>query len=235
MSLDADLLKSSRPDRLQSALARSISSRLKGPGGYYNLGNLLGLSVSLSLQLANALSGPGEGAASVLHNFFFGSPAAVALTLATVIFLIGGEIYRAAWSNGAPPDKRLNRTADLVSAVGATMLSVSLLLMGQTFLALVSGLLIAGGKLGSALTGDDPNEIPLWPLHWPDPLRGAVLVGRIPGLAAVVSGLFAALASGHLIDIVQPATLVVCYLLWIKADVMLINGARAQAIRPLSP
>lgn len=207
----------------------AVQSRMQGPGGYYNLGNVLGLSVALALQLRATSPGDGE-LVDAAYDFFLGSPAAVSLTFATIVFLAGGEIYRAAWTKEPPQAQQLNRAADLVSAIGAVLLSLSLLLMGHTFLAIVSGLLIAGGKLGSAVTGDDPNELPLWPLHWPDPLRGAVLLGRVPGLAAASIDLLArAPHTGISSELLHPATLIVCFLLWIKADLMLVRHARTHS------
>lgn len=211
----------------------AISSRLQGPGGYYNLGNILGLAVALGLQLSAAGNGLGDGVWTTLRGFFAGSPASVSLTACTLVFLVSGEVYRAAWVNGSPPDQRLNRIADLVSAIGAVLLGLSLLLMGQTMLALVSVVLTAGGKLGSAITGDDPRKIPFWPLIWPDPMRAAVLIGRAPGLAAPLMNMISQLSQqGVTGELIQPATLFVCYLLWIKADWMLLDASRRPAPQP---
>lgn len=204
----------------------SVHDRLRGPGGYYNLGNILGLSVALALHVHETRIETGDLTSAAL-DFFLGSPAAVSLTFATIIFLVSGEIYRAAWMDKGPAGQQLKQSADLVSAVGAVMLSLSLLLMGHILLAIASGILVAGGKLGSAVTADDPNELPLWPLHWPDPLRGAVLIGRLPGLAVALADFLVRLSYvGLSQDTLRPATLIVCTLLWIRADLMLVDAAR---------
>jgi hypothetical protein len=112
---------------------------------------------------------------------------------------------------------------------------VSLIFTGQTLLALASGLLIVGGKLGSAVTCDDRSRMPGWRPNWSDPFRTAVLVGRGPGLIA------AALDLGrHLLDqpagsglwpLLSSATLVVCYALWVRADLMLLGSAALDSVR----
>lgn len=207
-------------------LIAPLSERLKGPGGYYNAGNVLGLTVTLATQFAIAAqAGPGSGA-EVIYAYFAGSPSALALTAATLVFLASGEIYHRAWSGRLFPNPALNRTADVLSALGGLALTVSLVLVGQWVLAVASGLLTVGGKLGSAVFCDDRTQLRFWPALWVDPFRAAVLAGRVPGVAAAAIDLgFRMLHwNGSLLALIQPAVLLACYLLWIKADFLLVVG-----------
>jgi hypothetical protein len=210
---------------------RAIAHRLKGPGGFYNAGNLLGLSVALATQFVVAATSTGSSFGDRLYAYFAGSPSSVALTIATTIFLFSGETYHRAWSGRAVPSARLNRAADLLSVAGATALTLSLTFAGQMPLALASGILIVGGKLASAITCDDRSRMHAWPATWRDPFRMAVLVGRVPGLIAATIEV-----TRHLLEeptgvavpaVATSATLIVCYVLWIRADFLLLGPPRA--------
>ena len=78
----------------------AILSRLSGPGGLYNLGDALGFGSGLLI----AYLGWWESASAVDNVFSIGmryvagSPAAVALTIATAIFFGSGEAYHRAWA-----------------------------------------------------------------------------------------------------------------------------------------
>ena len=213
--------------------AAAICARMRGPGGYYNAGNLLGFSVSLGLQLAAAPQGSVRTSTEILYGFVAGSPSALAFTMATVIFLVSGEVYHRAWRDDGNADAGLTRLADILSAVGGLALTISLIFLGQALLAVVSGLLIVLGKLGSAGFGDNAR-LPLWPAAWPDPFRSAVLAGRAPGIAAVgldLAGRIGGVADGGaLTSLIQPMVLIVCYLLWINADLLLVDGARVPRL-----
>ena len=207
-----------------------LADRLRGPGGYYNAGNLLGLIVALATQFAVAAqAGAPRSGLDILVGYFVGSPSAVTLTVATVIFLVGGEVYHRAWVGRGAADPALNQIGDVLSAIGATALTVSLMFLGQWLLAVASGLLVVGGKLGSALLCDDRTRLGFWPVGWVDPFRGAVLAGRLPGIAAAGLDLGFRLLhyQGSVAPLVQGAVLIVCYLLWMKADLLLVIGARA--------
>lgn len=208
-----------RRDPASRRVTAEILTRLNGPGGYYNVGNLIGLCSGLALQFA-VTAASGRSGADIVVAYFVGSPATLALTIATLIFLVSGEMYHRAWRGGGPPDARLNRLADLLSAAGAVALAISLLLLGQPLLALFTGLLTVFGKLGSAVL--DPASVPLWPAGWPDPFRTTVLVGRFPAVAAAVLGLWRGLDTGNWIG---PAVLVLCNLLWMRADYLLFAGS----------
>lgn len=222
----------SKPRRLprQAGLINALAARLQGPGGYYNVGNVLGLVTALGLQFASA-AGSGKSGTDLLVGYFAGSPQALAFTVATLIFLVGGEVYYRAWKDGAGPDLRLNRLGDLLSAAGGAALSVSLLLLGQPLLALATGAFVVLGKLGSAVFGDDAVAPPVWPESWPDPFRLAVLVGRVPAISAAGLDLLQQFGSGApTIALVQPAVLIVCHVLWVKADLLLLGGGKRAAM-----
>jgi hypothetical protein len=213
---------------------KPLTDRLRGPGGYYNVGNVLGLVMSLATQFA--LAAPASGTRSgldILVGYFAGSPSAVALTAATIVFLVSGEMYHRAWVGRAVPDPAINAFADVLSAIGCLALTISLIFLDQWFLAIASGLLSVGGKLGSALFGDDSARLGFWPTAWVDPFRAAVLVGRAPAVAAAGFDLGFRLfnwTGGSVWTLAQPIVLLLCYMLWIKADLLLVIGARATTI-----
>jgi hypothetical protein len=201
---------------------REILDRLRGPGGYYNAGNLLGLATGIAVQLAQA---PGEmSAAGAVANYLTGDISGVMLTIATLVFMLSGEAYHRAWANGFPPDPALNRLGDLTSGIGALALGVGLLMLGQPILAATSGLLHAFGKFGSAL--HRPNAASLYDWQWI--FRAVVIESRVPAILAALielARLAPGLAEGApLIPLVTPAALLICYLIWTKADILLLKG-----------
>ncbi len=210
----------------KSSVRSAIAPRLKGPGGYYNMGNLLGLVAGTAVQILHAAGdGPIGLSQSVRVTLeqFAGSPSAVALSLAMLVFFWSGEIYHRAWSNGSPPDVRLNRLGDVLSGVGAIFLGVGLLITGQPLLAATAGLLHAIGKFGSAWAG--PISTRLWPPTWPDLWRSLVLASRIPALLAALISLVAEASDNSAgTALITPVTLIMCYLLWIRADLLLFGS-----------
>ncbi len=207
-------------------LRASIASRLQGPGGYYNMGNLLGLVAGTAVQIIHAAEvgpiGPLQSARITLAQFG-GSSEAVFLSLAMLVFFWSGEVYHRAWTRGFPPDERLNRRGDWLSGFGAIALGTGLMITGQPFLAATAGLLHAIGKFGSALSV--PGAVASWPAAWPDLWRSLVLASRVPALLAAAISLATAFATGPVgADLITPATLIACCLLWIKADLMLFGG-----------
>jgi hypothetical protein len=212
----------------QTGFLAELCARTRGPGGLYNAGNVLGLVTAIGLQFATA--GSAADGAGTLLSHFAGSPQALAFSIATVVFLFSGEIYHRAWRGRQTPDRRLNRLGDLLSAIGGAALATSLLLLGQPLLALVTGVLIVLGKLGSALFGDDAVASSIWPDTWPDPFRAAVLAGRAPAVAAALLDLGQQIgAASPALAMVQPAVLIACHVLWIKADLLLLDGGRKLA------
>lgn len=204
---------------LPLSTARGLLARVRGPGGLYNLGNVLGLASGVALALAAA---PGRSSARVVADYFAGSASAVAITTAMIVFLLGGEAYHRAWAHGAPPDVGLNRLGDRLSGVGALALFVGLLLVGEVVLALASGLLHAAGKFGSAL--DSPFTDRLKRLR-PDPFRSMVLASRLPAILLLGIATAQALAGpASAPAVLGPASLLACYLIWARADLLLFRS-----------
>jgi hypothetical protein len=212
--------------------AAAVAARLRGPGGYYNVGNVIGLSVSLGLQLVSVPEGSVRTIADILYGYLVGSPSAGAFTASMVVFVVSGEMYHRAWRSGSPPDQSLNRLADILSAAGALLLAISLIYIGQWQLAVAYGLLMVAGKLGTAILGDNSVGPPLWHAAWPDPFRIIVLVARLPAVMAPVADLVRQLTGASdnlsLVLLIQPAVLILCQLLWVKADLLLLSAARSQ-------
>jgi hypothetical protein len=209
-----------------------IAARMRGPGGYYNAGNLIGFATSIGLQLATAADARRPGVEALI-DYLAGSPTAIGFTAATTIFLVGGEVYYRAWMGRSVPDPALNRTGDLLSALGALVLTYSLMQLGQPLLAGISGVLLVLGKLGNALFGDGVR-IPGWPMTWGDPFRVAVVLGRVPAIGAIlidVAMQIEATIDGRFAgpQLLQSAVLLLCHLLWIKADLMLLSPAPRTA------
>ena len=207
----------------------SLRSRLTGPGGYYNIGNAIGLLMGLGLQgAAIAGDGGGTGSSATLH-YFSGTGSSIALTLATLIFLTSGEIYHRAWARSGAPDPALNRLGDLLSGVGALALGVALFMIGEPILAATAGVMHAAGKFGSAFHRSEHAPLAVWPAGWPDLFRSLVLISRLPAGAAACWELFGArsyaASSMDFVNVAEAATLLVCTLLWAKADLLLFNKA----------
>ena len=200
-----------------------------GPGGLYNVGNVIALATGVGVQVA-AASGGGRDASDAivegLRAYLLGSPGATALTLAILIFIVAGEMYRRAWSNGLPPNRILNRRGDLLSAGAAIVLTIALATFGDIILALASGLLLAAGKLGSALVPE--NVAAAEPGPWPRRFRLLVIASRVPALASLAiqsAVLFTShdtAPGGSLV--LTPVTLV-CFVLWTRADMLLMRSS----------
>jgi hypothetical protein len=201
---------------------REILARMRGPGGYYNTGNLLGLATGIVLQFAHAPDG--TSAAGAVGDYLAGDVSAVMLTIATLVFMASGEAYHRAWANGCPPDPALNRLGDFSSGVGAMALGAGLLMLGLPILAATSGLLHAFGKFGSALHRPDPASS----YDWPWIFRAVVIESRVPAILAALielARLLPGLADGGpLTPLVTPAALLICYLVWTRADFLLLKA-----------
>ncbi len=210
----------SKRTRLSEIIPRAMRFRLKGPGGLYNIGNVLGLGAGLGLQIA---AGAGQSDTSALITFFAGSRSAVALTTANLVFLWSGEIYFRAWAQGAPPNPALNRSGDILSGYGALILGLGLFLTGQHMLALFSGALHALGKFGSAWL----RRPAFWPEAWPDFYRTAVLASRIPAIGVALIGLGAWQTASSLSVLLAWSALLGSYVLWASADLLLFRASPA--------
>lgn len=203
-------------------LRREILDRLKGPGGYYNLGNAIGLAAGIGAQLSQAPEN--MSAAGAVSAYLAGDVSAVMMTLAALIFMASGEAYHRAWAHGSPPNAALNRLGDFSSGIGALALGIGLLMLGQPILAATSGLLHAFGKFGSALYS--PRRASA--CDWPWIFRAVVIESRVPAVFAALlelSRLAPALPQGgQIAPAITAAALLVCYLLWTKADLMLLKS-----------
>ena len=211
-------------DALHGTL-RQTGQRLTGPGGYYNLGNAFGLTMGIAMQASAAGSGM-HSTADAAMTYLAGNAAAMALTAGTMVFFWSGEMYHRAWANGAPPNPVLNRRGDLSSGVGALILFVALLSLGHVMLAVTAGLLHALGKFGS---GWKWRPLPGWRPEWPDFFRTLVLASRAPAILATSLDLMRVAATA---DAATPASvwmtplsLLVCYLVWCKADLILFRAS----------
>jgi hypothetical protein len=212
----SDRIFQTAPSWPRSPRREALAARLSGPGGFYNLGNLIGLVSGLALQIGVAAGGAGEAVAQYLA----GSAAALFLTAATLVFMVSGEAYHRAWEHGFPPVKTLNISGDFLSGIGALALGAALLMLGQPLLAATSGLLHAFGKFGSALYRPNAAEAP----DWPRIFRILVVASRVPAILAALLELGYVMPRGDATAAVMPATLLICYALWARADVMLMKG-----------
>lgn len=209
----ADVLEKVPPGlRLQ----KFVVARCLGPGGLYNLGNVIGLSAGLGLQLAHA---GGQSVSQMVLSYFTGSPQALCMTVATLIFMLSGEAYHRAWDNGSVPSQRLIWWGDFLSGIGALWLGAALFLLGHPWLAATAGLLHAAGKFGSALYKQHAGTA----FNWPVLFRRLVLASRVPAIAASGFEFGVAAARGVPLAILAPATLLGCYLLWAQADILLME------------
>lgn len=213
--------------RPQSGMLAPIRARMAGPGGYYNIGNVIALTAGLTLQVA-ALSTEG-GVLQVIVGYLVGSPGSTALTIAILIFMISGEFYHRAWAAGTEPDVHLTRLGDLSSAIGAAVLTIALALFGDVFMAIISGTLLAGGKLASGICR--PGVTSRTGLKWQNRFRWAVFISRAPAIAALTVQFYRVVsgnpATASLPDILMPVVMVICYFIWARADYLLLRPGGA--------
>jgi hypothetical protein len=213
-----------------SDTAEFIRVRIKGPGGLYNAGNILGLIAGLTVAIDRAPEGVGLASSSrALGHFFAGSPAAVSLTAATLVFLWSGEHYHRAWRHGYPPDAALNRMGDLSSGIGAVALGVGLSLLANPILAASSGFLHAAGKLGSAFGPQGERVLAGRSFKADNVYRCSVAASRIPAIVVTLSQLSEILftqTAGTEGQCLLLITMLICYALWATADIALMQGVR---------
>lgn len=209
----------------------AVLARMRGPGGLYNLGNIIGLSSGIFFALWSAPRGETSGSFDALIAHLIGNPGNAALTIAMLLFIWSGEYYhKAAHAPAAMLDYTLRR-ADMLSGIAAIFLSVSLVSSGNVMLALASSVLLAGGKFGSAVYSKKG-----WPVMvattWPgtttrwrsqaDVFRFAVILSRVPAVAALTVAIIGGVGHPVLTSGVLEATiLLLCYVLWTKADLLL--------------
>lgn len=222
------------PVTAPSLWSQGLRLRMQGPGGYYNLGNALGLAAGIVFQFIAAHGEAGASAVDIVRQYLVGSPGATALSVSMIMFFVSGEMYHRALATCSEPDVVMLRRADFLSGVAALVLAVALVLFGSLWLALVSTVLLAGGKLGNALSPDGrwPVRIELLSLggtklrrEW-DLYRLAPLLSRAPAITAILIEITRLLAVGPpdiALPLAQSAVLLVCYLLWARADLLLLR------------
>ncbi len=203
-----------------------MASRISDPGILYNLGNSLGFIVGLGVALSADVSG--NDTATIWHQaikHIAGSPPATALTAATFVFFWGGLVYTKAWSNGAPPEPKLNRLGDVLSGIGAILLGAGLVMVGDLWLAASAGVLHAAGKFGSALGGTATWRGSLVQIRIADLCKDLVLISRVP---AVLVGAIAfsreIVALESLPGLLLSLSFMTCCLIWAAADWMLLSS-----------
>ena len=213
-----------------------LLGRLKGPGGVYNLGNALGFSAGLLVaflgtpESANSLT----NVLSIGMRYVAGSPAAVALTVASAIFFWSGEVYHKGWSNGYPPDPKLTRRGDLLSGFGAIALGAGLYLLGNPVLAATSGLLHAAGKFGSAFDVRGELSFAGLKMEGGTLCRNIVLISRVPAIIASTADVFSSKAQTDGAFAFISLAMLACYVIWAIADSMLLSrdSAVIRVFRP---
>ncbi len=217
-------------------LSTALLGRCQGPGGCYNLGNLIGLASGVGFSIWGARQLGGSSLASV-WQYFLGDPGATALTLAVILFLIGGELYHRAFVTAPSPQEsdRLLRMADFTSGVAGLLLSIALIWFGDYVMALLSTVLLAGGKFGNALSRNGQWQVRLetvgisgTPVRLGfDAFRVAVPLSRLPAIAGLAAEILRALSEPAFSSGTgQSLILLVCYLLWLRADsLLLLNSA----------
>jgi hypothetical protein len=221
-----------RSPRLR-ALRIALTARMSGPGGAYNIGNLIGLCQGVTAQIfvsgdLNQL--PWAGAPAAISHYLTGNFAAIAMTSATAIFFASGEVYHRAWNGRLKPMEDLNRLGDFLSGLGAVCLGLALFELGHPLLALTSGLLHSVGKFGSACHRPGVQTLNLSAYRL-DPFRTMVLLSRLPAIFAAGTGLCASLFKFEIGHWSTPASLLVCYLLWSWADLLLFRSSHPRAAR----
>jgi hypothetical protein len=202
----------------------AILSRLNGPDGLYNLGNALGFGAGLfeTFLVAKGSRDSFSNALSIGMRYVAGSPATVALAMATTIFFWSGEAYHRAWSNGYPPDQKLTQLGDLSSGFGAIALGAGLYLLSNPILAATSGLLHAAGKFGSALGVRGELSFLGRKIDASALCRNIVLISRVPAIIATTADVFSSKAHDDSAFAFNALALLACYLIWSVADAMLL-------------
>ncbi len=190
-------------DWCQTCVARMFQT----PGSTYNTGNAITLAGSI---LAVASGAGDQSLAEGLVNFFAGNLPATAASLGTLAFFYSGRQYDRAWINGSPPDKTLNDRGHLWSAIGASLIALSLVGLSATSFgmaaAIAGGVLHTAGKLGCLIDPKREDYYKFMPLY-----------SRVPALAALALDLCDPTAG-----LILPTALVVSNVVWARADSMLL-------------
>lgn len=212
--------------------ARSgLGARLRGPGGLYNIGNVLGLASGIMFAVFTASSEKSEAWFRAVMAHLAGNPGNASLTISMMLFIWSGELYHRAYLASQPVSSRLLPRADMISGIASLFLMVSLIHAGNILLAVASTVLLAGGKFGNAFFPETG-----WPLRIIagapgrsaqktfnlDLFRAAVIASRAPAIISLAAAVYFALfTSGSVSEALQTGVLLLCYLLWLKADLLL--------------
>ena len=205
--------------------AHRLAVHLTGPGGLYNIGNAIALSTSLTFSIleTRGSSSLGEALLSYLPN----NPAASWLTVSLVLFIVAGKYYRRAFIAETPrPD--LVRIGDYVSALAGAALAVSLVHLGDVALAIVAGVLLGGGRLGSAPAPGGACRVTLPTARRGaisfDVFRVAVIASRAPTLVLLAIEIARAFTTAVPIGTATfPGIMFGCFLLWLRAGILLMR------------
>ncbi|ABD54949.1 hypothetical protein [Jannaschia sp. CCS1] len=197
-----------------------VAARSKGPGGLYNIGNVVALIggmviQSIAVERHSSLN-------EVVFQYLFGSPAATSLTLAVLIFLASGEVYHRAWSHHGNAALRMVRVGDALSGLAAVVLTVALVQVGDPWLGLTGGVMLIIGKFGTAILPERPDASRRG-AQITKLLRLVVVASRGPSLAALVVTIIVTATDGALAGLAMPLLMVLCYLLWLWADILLLR------------
>lgn len=193
-----------------------INSRMTSPGAIYNLGNGLALAGGTILNLREVWDQSSIGQA--LYTHLIGSPEAAWLTMALILFLISGEIYHQGYQPGAA--RSLVAWGDFVSGIAAITLTVALVLLGDTAVALLAGFMLTLGKLGCAVAAMFHAQEAGGLMRG---LRFMAIASRIPSILALALAVAPVFAGSIPMDaVLLPLLMIVCFLLWFWADLLLL-------------
>ena len=207
-------------DASKPAWITQLKQRCLGPGGLYNLGNVIALVGGIFIQSLAVDQSRSFG--DVILQYLIGSPAASWLTLAVSIFLMSGEVYHRAWTLSGENARRLVRIGDGLSGIAAVVLTIALVQVGEAMLALTGGVMLIIGKFGTAALPERPDAPPAR-AKTTKFLRLLVVASRMPSLAALAVTIFLAANDNVLSDLAMPGLMVLCYLLWLWADILLLR------------
>lgn len=214
------------PDRVrhgpvrQRKIIAALRRRAVGPGGLYNVGNIIALLGGITIQ--SMAVDQDKSLNEIVVQYLFGSPAASYLSLAVLIFLLSGEVYHRAWSQSGEKASRMVRLGDGLSGVAAVVLTVALVQVGDAILGLVGGAMLIIGKFGTAILPERPNA-PSLATKSTKLLRFLVVASRGPSLVALGVTIFVLATDGILAEAAMPSLMVLCYLLWLWADILLMR------------
>ncbi len=199
-----------------------LFERMTGPGGYYNVGNVIALAGGAMIHVVQSPAGLSPQGAIV--TFLVGNPGATWLSISMFVFILAGELYHRAYAEFGPPNGKLLRLADASAGVAGLAIMISLMHFGDVVMAVIAGTMLAGGKFGTAIL---PREAGNGPITWPRleaTLRWSVVLSRFPSLAALtleILRVFLRDDPAHLMA--MPALMAFCFLLWLRADLLLMK------------